>query len=278
MCRHSLKVHSGWDHTHSSCKLRTITLSLSLTVLVSCLYCKCWLHRTHQFCRQFWKTLGIWDISSLADQILLGMRPGIPGGVDAYALQSSKIHIVQSAWKIVRKTLVCIWDGRDVVLVLTSRSRDVVFKRLGLVSISWNVGRSRSRSRLGLKIICLGLVSVSCQRVSFTSQYAQLFASLHNCTYIVLNARRLYRLLIHKLMSPLHPCCIHLQLQCSTQFKKVFFLDFANAKYLITSSQSTERSMSASMQSRDRESNLSWHIVVLYGFLILLSIVCKHWW
>ena len=88
----------------------------------------------------------------------------------------------------------------------------------------------------------------------------------------------LYCLLIYKWRSPLHCRCIHLQLQCSTQFKKVLFLDFANAKSLITSSKSTERSMSASMQSRDRESNLSWPIVVLHGFLILLSIVCKHWW
>ena len=64
-----------------------------------------------------------------------------------------------------------------------------------------NVGkyRSRSRSRLRLKIKCLGLVSVSYHRVSFTSQYALLFASsLQNCTYIVLNARRLYCLVIHQ--------------------------------------------------------------------------------
>ena len=97
----------------------------------------------------------------------------------------------------------------------------------------------------------------------------QLFASLQNCMYIVLNAWHLYCLLIHKLKSRLHPCCIHFQLQCSTQFKKVLFLDFANAKSLITSSKSTERSMSASMQSRDRESNLSWPIVVPHRFLIL---------
>jgi len=107
---------------------------------------------------------------------------------------------------------------------VSRRSRDVVSKRLGLVSVSsrsrGNVGRSRSWSRLGLKIKCLGLVSVSYHRVSFTSQYAQLFASLQNCTYIVLNARRLYCLLIHKLMSRLHLCCIHLQLQCSTHYSK----------------------------------------------------------
>jgi len=51
-----------------------------------------------------------------------------------------------------------------------------------------------------------------------------LFASLQNCTYIILNARRLYCLLIHKLKSHLHLCCIHLQLQCSIQFKKSFSL------------------------------------------------------
>jgi len=59
-------------------------------------------------------------------------------------------------------------------------SRDVVS-----VSTSWscgNVGRSRSRSRLGLKIKRLGLVSVSYHRVWFTSQYARLFASLQKCT------------------------------------------------------------------------------------------------
>ena len=64
-------------------------------------------------------------------------------------------------------------------------------------------------------------VSVSCHRVSFTSQYAELFASLQNCTYIVLNAMSLYCLRIHKLQSHLHPlCCTHLQLHCSAQFKK----------------------------------------------------------
>ena len=35
-----------------------------------------------------------------------------------------------------------------------------------------------------------------------------LFASLQNCTYIVLNAMRLYCSRIHKLQSRLHPCCI----------------------------------------------------------------------
>ena len=140
--------------------------------------------------------------------------------------------------------------GLDVSV--SRRSRDVVSKRLGLVSVSWkrrkvSVSISSRTENLGLgDFQGLGLVSVSYHSVSFTSQCAQLFASLQNCMYIILNAGRLYCLLIHKLRSRLHPCCIHLQLQCSTQFKKVLFLDFANAKSLITSSKSTERSMSAS--------------------------------
>ena len=78
------------------------------------------------------------------------------------------------------------------------------------VSSCGNVGRSRSRSRLGLKIKCLGLVSVSCHRMSFTSQYAQLSASLQNCVYIVLNARCLYCLLIHKFTYLLQCKCMRL--------------------------------------------------------------------
>ena len=50
--RHSLKVHSGWHHR--SCKISTMSDSLSLW-LFRCLSCTIneWLHRTHQFCRQF---------------------------------------------------------------------------------------------------------------------------------------------------------------------------------------------------------------------------------
>ena len=67
---------------------------------------------------------------------------------------------------------------RDVVSVSTSRSRDVVSKRLGLVE-TWEA--------LGLDLVTdwKSNVSVSYHRVSFTSPYAQLFASLQNCTYIV---------------------------------------------------------------------------------------------
>ena len=119
------------------------------------------------------------------------------------------------------------------------------------------MGRSWSRCRLGLKNKCLGLVSVSYHRVWFTSQYAQLFASLQNCTCIVLNAGCLYCLLIHKVSftSLLHTFAIAMQYT----IKKVLFLDFANAKSLITSLKSTERSMSASIQSRDRVQSLLTH-------------------
>jgi len=125
---------------------------------------------------------------------------------------------------------------RDVVSVSMSRSRDVVSKRLGLVSVSMKcVGRSRSRLRM--KIKCLGLVSVSYHRVSFKSQYAQLFASLQNCMYIVLNASILFTDSQAKVLftSLLHTFAIAMQ----NTIQKVLFLDFANAKSLITSSKST---------------------------------------
>jgi len=83
--------------------------------------------------------------------------------------------------------------GLDVSV--SRRSRDVVFKRLGLVE-TWKVSVSIS-SRTENQMSRSRLISVSYHRVSFTSQYAQLFASLQNFTYIVLNARRLYCLLIH---------------------------------------------------------------------------------
>ena len=71
-------------------------------------------------------------------------------------------------------------QGCSLVLnVSVSRqSRDVVSKRLGLVEM-WE--------DLGLDLVSdwKWNVSVSYHRVSFTSQYAQLFASLQNCTYIV---------------------------------------------------------------------------------------------
>ena len=103
--------------------------------------------------------------------------------------------------------------GLDVSV--SRRSRDVVSKRLGLVE-TWE--------GLGLDLVSdsKSNVSVSYHTVSFPSRYAQLFASLQNCTYIVLNARRLYCLLIHKLRSRLHSCCI--LVQCSAQFKKFFSL------------------------------------------------------
>jgi len=83
-CRHSLKVRSGWRH--SSCKVRTITLSW--TVSLSCLYRKRWLHRTHQFCRQsdnnFDKLWGYKTFRPRLTKYCRGCVPGIPGSVDVY--------------------------------------------------------------------------------------------------------------------------------------------------------------------------------------------------
>ena len=71
----------------------------------------------------------------------------------------------------------CWWQGCSLGLDVSVSRRSFQTSRS-----RGNVGRSRSRSRLGLKIKRLGLVSVSYHRVSFTSQCAQLFASLQNCT------------------------------------------------------------------------------------------------
>ena len=69
---------------------------------------------------------------------------------------------------------------RVVVSVSTSRSRDGLETYFSNVSVS---SRSRekvvgswSRSRLGLKTKCLGLVSVSDLKVSFTSEFSELFS------------------------------------------------------------------------------------------------------
>ena len=83
-CRYSLKVHSRLRH--SSCKIRTINLSLSLsrTVSVSCLYCKRWLHRYASvlqaiWLQKFWETLG--DIRHFVPgwpNIVGGCAPAFP--------------------------------------------------------------------------------------------------------------------------------------------------------------------------------------------------------
>ena len=82
----------------------------------------------------------------------------------------------------------------------------------------------RSRSRLELKIKCLTLVSVLYHRVSFTSQYAQLFASLQNCMCILLNARRLYCLLI---------CKFTYLLQCKCMRPVLFYINSFNLNVAI---------------------------------------------
>jgi len=58
---------------------------------------------------------------------------------------------------------------RDVVSVSRSRSRDGLETCFSKVSVSRNLGGSRSR--LGLKTKRLGLVSVSKRKVSFTSDF-----------------------------------------------------------------------------------------------------------
>jgi len=79
---------------------------------------------------------------------------------------------------------------RDVVSI-SRRSFQTSQSRHGLVKM-WE--------GLGLDLVSdwKSNVLASYHRVSFTSQYSQLFASLQNCTYIVLNAGRLYCLLIYK--------------------------------------------------------------------------------
>ena len=70
------------------------------------------------------------------------------------------------------------------------------------------MGRSRSRSRLGLKIKCLGLVSVSHHRVSFTSQCAQLFAFIAKLHLHRFECKASILLLIHKFTYLLQCKCI----------------------------------------------------------------------
>ena len=104
---------------------------------------------------------------------------------------------------------------------------------LGLETVS---RRSFQTSRLGLvetwEGLGLDLVSDWKSNISVSSRSraigSRLQANIHSfllhcktARYIVLNASRLYCLLIHKLTSRLHPCCIYLQLQCSTHYSKV---------------------------------------------------------
>ena len=106
--------------------------------------------------------------------------------------------------------------GLDVSV--SRRSRDVVSKRLGLVSVSWKrrkvsvsilsrTENQMSRSRLGL--VPEGLV------------YKQIYTAL--CFIAKLHVHRFEcRASIlftdsQAIRSRLHPCGIHLQLQCSTQ-------------------------------------------------------------
>jgi len=64
---------------------------------------------------------------------------------------------------------------RDVVSVLTSQSQDGLETQFQTSRSLENVGRPRSRSRLGLKIKRLGLVSVSHHKVSFINRPIYIF-------------------------------------------------------------------------------------------------------
>ena len=70
--------------------------------------------------------------------------------------------------------------GLGLEVLVSRRSRDLIFEGLGLVSVSGNLGRSWSRSRLGLKTKCL--VSVSKPKVSFTSLDRSRSHSGNKCT------------------------------------------------------------------------------------------------
>jgi len=53
----------------------TVSLSLSLlTVSVSCLYRKRWLHRTHQFCRQYDKSSAVAEMGDRLATLGMGRK------------------------------------------------------------------------------------------------------------------------------------------------------------------------------------------------------------
>jgi len=87
-------------------------------------------------------------------------------------LASFQIVIVNMENIFVNKFERSVFQGCSLGLEVSvsRRSRDLLFKGLDLVSVSGNLGGSRSQSRLGLKTKCLGLVSVSKLKVSFTSE------------------------------------------------------------------------------------------------------------
>jgi len=80
-------------------------------------------------------------------------------------------------------------------------------------------------------------------------------------------------------MARLHPCCIHCNCNAVHIIQKVLFLDDANAKSLITSSKSTERSMSASMQSTNRESIrvLDSSKYSVQALMVSVALYCLPW-
>ena len=116
-----------------------------------------------------------------------------------FDFEQNVIHTAIDPWRDCLRSCVCTGGGQqgcslDLNVSVSRRSFQTSRSHFGFVETWEGLGLDLVSDRKS----CLGLVSVSYYRVSFTGQYAQLFASLQNCTYIILNARRLYCLLIHE--------------------------------------------------------------------------------
>jgi len=118
-----------------------------------------------------------------------------------------------------------------------------------------NMARSPCRSRLGLKIKCLGFIPYLFYKPISTAFcfIAKLHVHHFECKASILFTDSQAKVLFTSLF--MHTFAIAKQYT----IQKVHLLDFANAKSLTTSSKSTEWSMSASMQSRDRVQSLLTH-------------------
>ena len=155
-----------------------------------------------------------------------------------------------------------------------SRSRDVVSKRLVLVLVSWKHGKVSISSRtenqmsrlclvpqgLVYKPICTAFCSIAKLHVHrFEHKASILFAdSQANVSFTSL----------------LRTFAIAMQY---TLFKKSFSLTLQMQN--LWSRLHSQLSEACLPQCRvETQSKLSWPIIVLYRFLILLSTVCKHWW
>jgi hypothetical protein len=132
-------------------------------------------HASHRTADRF--TFAIFLVNHCFHWLLL-ISPCISRGMWVF---HSKFFFVLVIWKfqlflffIIRKYLdiMMIWYCQGCSLGLdvsvSRRSRDLFLKCLGLVSSRKFCRNVSSRSRLGYKVKCLGLVSVSDMKVSFT--------------------------------------------------------------------------------------------------------------